>query len=74
MPSTTSSWGEAIATHLTHAKASKEGHQNGAYAVFTKPGFAYARFPLQASPKQIREVNHLMLQQRYCYLRLFGVK
>ena len=74
MPSTKSSWGEAIATYLSQAKASKEGPQDGAYATFTKPGFAYARFPLQASPKQIREANHLMLQQGYCYLRLFAVK
>ena len=74
MPSNTSSWGEAIATHLAHAKASKEGPQDGTHAAFTKPGFAYARFPLQASPKQIREANHLMLQQGYCYLRLFAVK
>ena len=73
MPSTTSSWGEAIATHLAQAKASKEGPQDGAYAAFTKPGFAYARFPLRASHKQIREANHLMLQQGYCYLRLFVV-
>ena len=48
--------------------------KDGAYAAFTKPGFAYARFPLKASPKQIREANHLMLQQGYYYLRLFGVK
>ena len=74
MPSTNSSWGEAIATHLAQAKASKQGHQDGAYAAFTKPGFAYARFPLQASPKQIREANHLMLQQGYCYLCLFAIK
>ena len=74
MPSITSSWGEAIATHLAQAMAAKQGHQNGAYAEFTKPGFAYARLPLQASPKQIREANHLMLQQGYCYLRMFVVK
>ena len=74
MASITSFWGEAISTHLVLARASKEGPQNGAYAVFTKPGFAYARFPLQASPKQIREANHLMLQQGYCNLRLFAVK
>ena len=47
---------------------------DGAYAAFTKPGFAYTRFPLRASPKQIRVANHLMLQQGYCYLYLFAVK
>ena len=74
MPSTTFSWGEAIATYLTQAKASKEDQQDGAYAAFTKTGIAYARFPLKASPKQIREANHLMLQQGYCYIQLFAVK
>ena len=74
MPSTTCSWGEAIATHFAQAKASKEGPQNGAYITFTKPGIGYARFPLRASPKQIREANHLMLHQGYCYLNLFAVK
>ena len=74
MPSTNSSWASAIAAHIQQAKAEKDGHQDGAYSAFTKPGFAYARFPLRASPKQIREANHLMLQQGYCYLRLFAVK
>ena len=63
-----------MAAHLQTAKAEKNGHTIGAYAEFTKPGFAYARFPLRASPKQIREANHLMLQQGYYYLRLFAVK
>ena len=71
---TTSSWGAAIATYIQQEKAEKDGHEDGAYATFTKPGFAYARFPLRVSPKQIREANHLMLQQGYCYLRLFAVK
>ena len=71
---TTPSWGTTIAAHILQAKAEKDGHKNGTYAAFTKPGFAYARFPLPASPKQIREANHLMLQQGYCYLRLFAVK
>ena len=71
---TTSSWGAAIAAHIQQAKAEKNGHKNGTYATFTKTGFAYARFPLQSSLKQIREANHLMLQQGYCYLRLFAVK
>ena len=62
MASNNSSWGAAIAAHLQTAKAEKNGHTDGAYAAFTKPGFAYARFPLRASPKQIREANHLMLQ------------
>ena len=74
MTTTNSSWGAAIAAHLETAKAEKNGHTIGAYAEFTKPGFAYARSPLRASPKQIREANHLMLQQGYCYLRLFAVK
>ena len=62
MPSTNSSWGAAIAAHLINAKAEKDGQKDGAYAACTKPGFAYARFPLRASPKQIREANPLMLQ------------
>ena len=74
MPSTTSSWGKTIANYLAQAKASKECLQDGAYATFTKPGFAYTRFSLRTSPKQIRAANHLMLQQGYCYLRLFAVK
>ena len=74
MMTTNSSWGAAIAAHIQTAKAEKGGHTSGAYAAFTKPGFAYARFPLRASPKQIREAIHLMLQQGYCYLRLFAVK
>ena len=74
MTTTKSSWGAAIAAHLQTAKAEKDGHMSGAYATFTKPGFAYTRFLLRASPKQIREANHLMLQQGYCYLRLFAVK
>ena len=74
MTTTNSSWGAEIASHIQTAKAEKDGHTSGAYAAFTKPGFAYARFPLRASPKQIRQANHLMLQQGYCYLRLFAVK
>ena len=74
MTTTNSSWGAAIAAHLQTAQAEKAGHTNGAYGAFTKPGFAYARFPLRASPKQIRDANYLMLQQGYCYLRLLAVK
>ena len=74
MQSNNSSWGAAITAHIQRAKAEKDSHQDGTYAAFTKPGFAYARFPLQASPKQIREANHLMSQQGYCYLRLFAHK
>ena len=74
MASTTSSWDATISAHIQQAKAEKDGHKDSAYAAFTKPGFAYARYPLRASPKQIREANHLMLQQGYCYLRLFAVK
>ena len=47
---------------------------DAAKAAFLQPGFAYARNPLRASAKQIREANHIMLQQGYCYLRLFAVK
>ena len=74
MTTNNSTWRAAIAAPLQNAKAEKDGNKNCAYAEFTKPGFAYARFPLRASPKQIREANHLMLQQDYCYLRLFAVK
>ena len=74
MMNNNSSLGAAIAAHLQTSKAEKNGHTIGAYAEFTKPGFAYARFPLHASPKQIREANHLTLQQGYCYLRLLAVK
>ena len=74
MTTNNSSWGAATAAHIQIAKAEKDGQQEGAYAAFTKPGFAYARFALRASHKQIREANHLMRQQGYCYLRLFAVK
>ena len=74
MTNDNSSWSAAITTPLRTAKAEKDGHADGAYATFTRPGFAYARFPLRACPKQIREANHHMLQQGYCYLRLFAVK
>ena len=72
MTTNNSSWGAAITAHIQKERKIKE--EDGAYAAFTKPGFAYARFPLRASPKQIREANHLMLQQGYCYLCLFAVK
>ena len=74
MPSNNSSWAAAIAAHIQQAKAEKDGHQDSAYGAFIKPVFAYARVPLRASPKQIREANHLILQQGYCYLRLFAVR
>ena len=51
MPSYTSSWGEAITTHLAQAKASKKDQQSGAYAAFIEPRFLYALNPLGASPK-----------------------
>ena len=54
MTTSNSSWGATIAAHIQTSKAAKDGHTIGAYAEFTKPGFAYARFPLRASPKQIR--------------------
>ena len=74
MPSNNSSWAEVIATHRAQAKVAKTAPIDGLKAVFTKPGFAYARLPLRASLKQIREANHLMLQQGYYYLCLFAVK
>ena len=69
-----SSWGAVIVTHIQQAMAEKIGHQNSEYEKFAKPGFPYARFPLCASPIQIRESNHIMLEQGNCYLRLFPVK
>ena len=74
MTTTNSAWCGTIAAHLQTAKAEKDGHKDGVYAPFTKPGFAYASFPLRASPKQIREAKHTMLLPDYCYLRLFAVK
>ena len=74
MMTNNSPWGAGIAAHIQTAKAEKDGQKDGAHAAFTKTGFAYARFPLRASSKQIREANHLLLQQGYCYLRLFAVK
>ena len=61
MPPTknTSSWGTETAAYLANMNATKK--EKGVISEFTKLGFAYARFPLQASPKQIRESNHLML-------------
>ena len=46
MTTNNSYWGAAITAHIQTAKAEKHGHKDGAYAEFTKPGFAYARFPL----------------------------
>ena len=37
-------------------------------------GISLAVSPLPGSPSQIREANHLMLTQGYCYLRHFAVK
>ena len=62
MPANNSPKGTGIAAQIQQAKAEKDGHQNGAYTAFTKPGFIYARFPIRDSLKQIREANHLMLQ------------
>ena len=52
------SWGTAfaeLAASYTHQPV------DAAKAAVLKPGFAYARLPLKASPKQVREANHLML-------------
>ena len=67
----TNSWASAFAEF---AAGFASQPTDAAKAAFLQPGFAYARLPLPASPKQIREANHLMLQQGYCYLRLFVVK
>ena len=73
MTTTNSSWGAAIVAHIQTTKAEKNGQKDSIYAEFIKPGFEYARSPLCASAMQIREANHLMLQQSYCYLRMFAV-
>ena len=75
MPAFQSSWGaelDKLTTHAAQLRATIEKPANGVIATFTKPGFAYATLPLPASPKQIREANHLMLQDGHCYLRLFA--
>ena len=71
-----SSWDAEINAHAAKVAAirNNEGRLYGIVRKFTRPGFAYALAPLRASPKQIREANHLMLSQGYCYLRLFTVK
>ena len=76
MPSTkdTSFWGTTTAAYLANMNATKRSAKEGAISEFTTPGFAYAQFPLKSSPKQIRESNHLTLQEGFCYLRLFAVK
>ena len=71
-----SSWDAEINAHAAKVAAlrTQPDHLDGIVGKFTRPGFAYALAPLRASPKQIREANHLMLRQGYCYLRLFAVK
>ena len=71
-----SSWEAKINTHAAKVAALRHtiGHLDGIVGKFTRPRFAYALAPLRASPKQIREADHLMLSQGYCYLRLFAVK
>ena len=70
------SWDYEINNHAAKVAAihTNPGHLDGIVRKFTSPGYAYALALLQASPKQIREANHLMLSQGYCYLRLFAVK
>ena len=70
------SWDDEINNHAAKVAAirANPGHLDGIVRKFTSPGHAYALAPLRASPKQIREANHLMLRQGYCYLRLFAVK
>ena len=70
------SWDDEINNHAAKVTAihANPGHLDGIVRKFTSPGYAYALTPLRASPKQIREANHLMLRQGYCYLRLFAVK
>ena len=69
-------WHDEINNHATKVAAirTNPGHLDGIVRKFTSPGYAYVHAPLRASPKQIREANHLMLRQGYCYLRLFAVK
>ena len=71
-----SSWEAEINTHAAKVAPLRDsyGHLDGIVRTFTRPSFAYAIAPLRPSPKQIREANHLMLRQGYCYLRLFAVK
>ena len=71
-----SSWNAEIDAHGAKVAAIRnhEGRLDGIVRKFTSPGFAYVLAPLRPSPKQIREANHLMLSQGYCYLRLFTVK
>ena len=70
------SWDDEINSHAAKVAAIRAGpgHLDGIVRKFTSPGYAYTLAPLRASPKQIREANHLMLRQGYCYLRLFAVK
>ena len=70
------SWDDEINNRAAKVAAIRAdpGHLDGIVRKFTSPGYAYALAPLRASPKQIREANHLMLRQAYCYLRLFTVK
>ena len=77
MPAFQSSWGaelDELTAHAAQLRATIKKPANGVIANFTKPGFAYAVLPLPASPQQIREANHLMLQDGPCYLRLFAVR
>ena len=71
-----SSWDTEINAHAAKVVAIRnhEGRLDGIVRKFTSPGFAYALAPLRASPKQIRNANHLMLSQGYYYLRFFVVK
>ena len=71
-----SSWDAEINAHTAKVAAihNQDGHLDGIVRKFTSPGFAYTLAPLRASPKQIREANHIMLSQGYCYLRLITVK
>ena len=77
MPASQSAWGAELDKLIAHAaqlRANIKKPTDSVIATFTKPGFAYAVLPLPASPKQIREANHLMLQDGHCYLRLFAVR
>ena len=70
------SWDDEISNHSAKVAAIRvnPGYLDGLVRKFTNPGYAYALAPFRASPKQIREANHLMLRPGYCYLRLFAVK
>ena len=71
-----SSWDDEINIHAAKVAVirTNQGYLDGIVRKFTSSGYPYALAHLQASLKQIRKANHLLLRQGYCYLRLFTVK